>query len=223
MGDSAWESIYSNGKHINSWPWSDVISLFHRYSYLFPRTEKLTVMELGPGTGNNFPFFSSLGIDYFGIEQSETAVEIIHSKWPELIGKVSTGDFTDIAFSPDSFDLVLDRASVTHASTEEITATVSSTFTSLKPGGLYVGVDWFSTSHGSFGKGAARLDENTEQDFFSGQFQNLGKVHFSDSEHIISLFEKFEMLELSEKVIQHNPNPDQKEIFASWNFVARKP
>ena len=71
MSTNEWEKTYTSGKHVNSWPWSDLVSLYFRYQKLLgPFDSGPKVLELGPGTGNNFPFWRSLRADYFGIELS---------------------------------------------------------------------------------------------------------------------------------------------------------
>ena len=229
MGDFSWEHIYSEGKHNNRWPWSDLVSLFFRYQEILnpttspaPQT-RLRVLELGSGTGNNIAFWKSVGADYFAIEQSPTAVRKALEKFPDLQDNIAVGDFSDFAFSDKEFDIVCDRAAVTHGSTREISETIGAANKALRKGGLFFGVDWFSMNHSDYLLPTAVIDQHTKSDFASGQFVGVGKVHFSDREHLLQLFKDFLILELDEKVItRHYPEIDEHH-FASWNVVARKP
>ena len=64
-------------------------------------------------------------------------------------------------------------------------------------------------------------DIYTRENFNSGQFQNVGNVHFSDELHLRSLFSSFDIISLDEKVINiFEPNNNHQ--FASWNIVAKK-
>jgi SAM-dependent methyltransferase len=225
MIDNAWEETYSSGRHINSWPWSDLISLYFRNRgeilSLKPKTP-MSVLELGPGTGNNIPFWKSINTDYFAIEQSSAAIEFCLEKFPELVNNIWPGDFSIFPLKEGTFDLVCDRASITHGTTMDIRSSLSNTLRGLKAGGLFIGVDWFSTSHSDFALPASNIDSNTRSNFMSGQFVGLGKVHFSDQNHLLDLFKDFEILELNEKLVSKNYPKDNPHQFASWNIVARK-
>ena len=73
MIENPWELTYKKGMHINSWPWSDLVSLVNKYAKS-DQNSKIKILELGCGTGNNIPFLSSLG-QYWGVDFSGTAVE----------------------------------------------------------------------------------------------------------------------------------------------------
>jgi len=95
------------------------------------------VLELGCGAGANIPLFLALGIEYFAIEGSPTIVAQLHERYPELANQIVVGDFTaEQSFSGD-FDLIIDRASVTHNNTSAIKSALGMAYKALKPGGTY--------------------------------------------------------------------------------------
>ena len=60
--DNSWEtSIYSKGKHINSYPYGELVSVFfNSLKYLktgIKTKEEMKILELGCGAGNNLWFF----------------------------------------------------------------------------------------------------------------------------------------------------------------------
>lgn len=58
MGFSTeWEQTYKSNAQLSVWPWSEVISLTHRFCDL---NKDLIVLELGCGAGANIPYFMSL-------------------------------------------------------------------------------------------------------------------------------------------------------------------
>lgn len=219
-----WETTYSSGKHANSWPWSDLVSMyFHYRKFLNLPDSYPKVLELGTGTGNNFPFWRSLEADYFGIEFSASAVTICLDRFPELQNRLQTGDFSSLESAHESSDVICDRASVTHCGNFDIQNVILNSLNSLKRGGLYLGVDWFSKNHSDYLAPSTHIDENTRSDFMTGQFVGIGQVHFADRDEMLSIFEDFEILELTEKIVtSHYPDRDTHQ-FASWNIVARKP
>ena len=201
------------------WPWSDMVSYVMRYAR--PTGPGFRVLELGCGAGANIPFFLSLGVEYFGIEGSPAIVEKLKERYPALKDNIVAADFTlGIPFDGE-FDLVVDRASLTHNATVAIVRCLDAVHAKLKPGGKYVGVDWFSTAYSDYRKGIAAEDEFTRTGYREGSFVDVGRVHFSDKSHLIDLFNQFEMMVLEHKIIQREI-PDDGWHFASWNLVVRK-
>lgn len=216
-----WEETYKTGAQNSVWPWSEVVSMF--YHYFKGDSSKLKVLELGCGAGANIPFFESLGISYFGIEGSRTQVDRLSQKY---IGNhnitVVEGDFSNEIPFDEEFDLILDRAAVTHNSTEGIRNTLRIADGKLKAGGYYFGIGWFSVHFDVFSDESLKyeiIDPNTKV-FHSGYYSGLGNVHFSDEKHIHDLFKGMDIVECYEK-IETWRIPSNKKT-ARWNFVAQK-
>ena len=114
-----WEKIYSEAKHQSIWPWSELISLVMRYAvplYKFG----FNVLELGCGAGANIPFFLSLNASYHGIDISKTVIDQLHVRWPELKEQIISTDFCKEVPFDSTFDLVVDRGSLTHNDSNSI-------------------------------------------------------------------------------------------------------
>jgi SAM-dependent methyltransferase len=218
-----WDEIYINKEQLASWPWSDLVSLVFRHCKDLI-THSGAVLELGCGAGPNIPFIQALGMDYYAIEGSATIVNSLHEKYKDLQDKVQVGDFTNV----DSFtripdiDIIIDRAAVTHNNLTAIKQTLDNSFNALKSGGCFIGIDWFSTQHSDFKMGKQSGDQYTRTDIETGRFKNVGNVHFSSEEHIRFLFSDFDILHLSEKVINSYEPLTNRHQFATWNIVARK-
>jgi SAM-dependent methyltransferase len=214
-----WEEIYSEGKQIVQWPWSDLISYVMRYGDI---KKGFKILELGSGTGANIPFFLSLGVDYYGIEQSQTAVDYILSKYPNV--NVRVGDFCrEINYNVE-FDLICDRAAVTHNTTEDIKKCLELVHNKLKINGKYIGIDWFSIQHSDYNPEDNYFIDYTNDiyscfNFQKGQFKDVGIVHFSSERHLKELLSKFNIRALQEKII-YNIIPNN--TVASFNFVVQK-
>jgi SAM-dependent methyltransferase len=219
---SEWDDEYKRRLQLTSWPWSDLVSLINRNCKGVIKTGGV-IFELGCGTGPNIPFFQSLGLDYYGVEGSETVVNSLQKKFPELVNNITHGDFTNkLSYShlPD-IDVVVDRAALTHNNLLAINCALENILDALKSGGYFIGIDWFSSKHSDFELGREGRDKNTRINIEKGQFKGLGNVHFSDEKHLRSLFSGFDIISLDEKVI-HSYELQKNHKFASWNIVARK-
>ena len=109
MLNQKWESVYSRGEQLNSWPFTDLVSLFMRHKPQLIRNKQhhgpMRVLELGFGAGNNIEFFQSQGIEYNGIEFSETAYNVVLQKFPQLDrNNFKLGSFTETKNYEDGFD-----------------------------------------------------------------------------------------------------------------------
>lgn len=216
-----WDERYTASSHLSVWPWSDVVSLVHRHCRPLI-AGRGRVLELGCGAGANIPLFRALNVEYFGIDGSPTIVKQLQDRYRDTTVKIVCGDFTVDQNLGAKFDLVLDRASVTHNNTASIARALRIAFDSLNEGGLFIGVDWFSKNHTDFLSGDQIDDEYTRCHHADGPFAGVGKVHFSDELHMRDLFHDFEVIYMEEKLIRRCEPKGNYQI-AAWNIVARKP
>jgi SAM-dependent methyltransferase len=180
----AWEQIYANGQHANRHPFSDLVSLVHRHLALLPPGAE--VLELGCGYGSNIPIFSNLGFTYSGIEGARTAHD--HATAHNPGANILCGDFTQpLPFVSQRFDLVVDRSALTH-NKELIGAVVEEIHRVLKPGGLFIGTDFFSKNHGLWAL-ASRPDAE----------KRFHLALFTDAGGLANIFARFELLYLARK------------------------
>jgi SAM-dependent methyltransferase len=212
-----WDERYQENTHMSIWPWSDLVSLVMRHK---PQEENFKVLELGCGAGANIPLFASLGANYYAVEGSKTIVKKLHQQYPQFKGNIVSGDFTkDI---PDEkFDLIVDRAALTHNDERAIIECIDVCYQQLEIGGKFIGIDWFSTDYPEFKKGNEAGDVWTKNNFKEGNFADVGKVHFSDKAHLLELFKKFKILNMTHRVSTEEI-PNSYKGLAIWNFVAEK-
>ena len=213
-----WEVAFRNGEHDSRWPWSDLVSLFMRHASRVCKNGRL--LEIGCGAGANIPFLQTTGAQYHAIEGSGSAAQKARQRFPALADDIVTGDFiTEIPFS-GLFDVVVDRAAMTHNNEQAIRSGIEKLSSCLRSGGIYIGIDWFSTRHSGFLLGEQAEDGWTRKDIANGPFANVGRVHFSDEAHLRALFAGWEWLALEEK--QTCCLLPQPMLLSSWNFVLRK-
>ena len=213
-----WDARYRDNTHLAVWPWSDQVSLVNRHCRPAPGSR---VLELGCGAGANVPFFRSLNLQYYGVDGSTTIVERLKERFPEMAARFAAADFcVELPFTVD-FDLIVDRAAVTHNDAQAIESALDVAWHAMKPGAHYVGVDWFSTSYSEFRRGEPGSDPHTRSNYRDGPFAGTGRVHFSDENHLRTLFRRFQLLLLEEKQV-HPAMPAGAGRFGAWNLVARR-
>ena len=217
-----WETLYAGGAHFIEWPWSNVITWVTRFQNT--KSEETRVIELGCGTGTNAPFFFAKSMDYAAIDGSGSAIHAARERFPDRRDRFAVADFTKEIPYPGTFDLIVERAAVSHNPTEDIRRCLGLAFERLKPGGHYIGLDWFSTAHSEYNGGQQLGDAytRTAYDGDSFAFANCGTVHFSDEDHLTDLFSAFEIV-----FLQHNARthmiPDRGYNLATWDIVAKRP
>lgn len=217
-----WDDLYRANTHLSTWPWSDLVSYVHRYAK--PSAGFKRVLELGCGAGANIPFFVKLCVDYCAVEGSPAIVERVLTTYPELRGKIIVADFTRSIPFDGPFDLVVDRISLAHNTTDAMDRTLKMIFNLLRNGGKFIGIDWFSDQHQDATLGEL-VDSHTRRNFpSSSHLAGTGKVHFCDREHLVNLLEGtgFRIERLEHKLNQVFV-PENAGQLGWWNFVAVKP
>jgi len=214
-----WEQTYKAGAHISVWPWSDLVSLVMRHSR--PKSSDFRVLELGFGAGANIRLFEELGVLFYGMDGSPSVVQRVSERFPQLKDRLIAGDFTkEIPFSGE-FDLIVDRGSITCNPTQDIERCLKMLHAKLRTGGVFIGVDWISSEHSDRQIGTKTDDDFTYKLFPHGQYAGIGKLHFSDETHLLSLFKEFELIFLDHKTTKvHFPKANHQ--LATWNIVVRK-
>ena len=169
------KSIYRMQK--TEWPWTNMISLVKKFNIKRKNNSKIKVLEIGCGSGNNIPFFLKEKYDYFAIDKNKIWVNNIKTKFPKITKKIFFGNFITKKL-PIKFDLVIDRCSMTHNNHKDILIGVENIRSHLKRGGLYIGVDWWSTKHSDF---QVKLNKNkfyNAKKFVKGDFAGVSGAFF---------------------------------------------
>lgn len=218
-----WEKAYSSGRHLSLFPWTDLVILVNKFAHpsVFEKSHP-KVLEIGCGAGANISFLKNIGFEYHGIDGSDTAINLCRDRFPDIKNNLIKGDFSESFKFEKKFDLIVDRASLTHNTTITIKNILSLIENSLTEDGKYVGVTLFSTEHPQFLKGIPIKDDKyTKTKYLQGPFNEIGNVHFFNLDHIESLFLNFS--------IEHLEHIEKKTIIgniedttAFWNIVVSK-
>ena len=211
--DKNWEkSVYSKRIQLNQFPFDWVVSSTKRY--VKKNFRNLSVVELGCGTGNNLTFFEKLKFKRIvGIEGSKTAVNIARKRFKKNKKiKFFLGDFVNAKFEKRSFDLCIDRGSITHNSKKDIFEIVENIHSFLKPGGFLFS-SLFSSEH------YANKKKNVSFKKEINSTEGLVTSFFNKNE-IKKLFKKFKIISfLHEK---KSENIGKRKNICWWYIVLKK-
>ena len=176
--DPIWESKYSAG-HVQRYPWDVVVSFVFRNTPKDRPPSEIKIMEIGFGTAPNLWFAAREGFQVFGVEGSKSAVNLAREKFKSegLQGDLRVGDFTNLPFENDAFDLIIDRASVVCVGLQGHKQAVAEVHRCLRKGGRFLH-NVYGDTHSSLRSGSAEGD-GLIGNIFSGTLVEAGKIHFS--------------------------------------------
>lgn len=217
--DEAWQRTYAQGRQLNKYPWSDVVSFVFRNKPDRPPAE-VSILEVGCGSGPNLQFLAAEGFRAFGVDASAAAVGVATERLAArgLTAEVTVGDFAALPFADASMDLVIDRAALTHADAPAIARAVDEIGRVLKPGGAFLFTP-FADSHAGFAQG--KLDRNgTSTDIAATHLAGFQVTFFSHKD-IAGLFGTgWRLVQCVRR--EEADLLDPANLFASWIVVARK-
>ncbi len=201
--DENWESgIYLKGKQLNKYPFDLVVSLVARNFFSVPKEKrnKIKVLDLGCGAGNNAKFLAENGFNVYGIDGSKIAIKICKERFKEwnLKGNFIQGDFLKLPYKNNFFNLIIDRESLYANKFSDIKNIINKIYQKLERNGLFISFI-YSSYHPDreFGK---EIEPNTYCNFKKGSFYKAGKAHFVDVKEIYELYSKFKI----ESIMRHS-------------------
>jgi cyclopropane fatty-acyl-phospholipid synthase-like methyltransferase len=216
-----WENIYKKKKQIVNWPFSDLVSLFTRFSNF--KKKNISVLELGCGAAPNANFFLSKKINYVGIDFSKSIIKQVSEKFKKNKNiKFYCLDISKPIKFKKKFDYIIDRGSITHLSEKQLSQCIHNIFINLKNQGLFFSIDLFSTNHSIFKRGSC-YDSYYTRIFNKkkDRYYNCGKINFFSKKRIINFFgKKFKIIELVEKNFVNHTKKNERSSF--WQVVFKK-
>jgi 2-polyprenyl-3-methyl-5-hydroxy-6-metoxy-1,4-benzoquinol methylase len=217
--DDIWNDIYSAGEQLNRYPWSSVVSfLFRFYPREKPRSS-VKILEIGCGAGNNIWCAAREGFDVTGIDASEPAIQYAKMRFEEegLSARLDVGSCRSLPYEKDEFDIVIERAALTHVPKPVAFDAVREVARVLRPGGYFYS-EIFSdrtSTEGCENEAGLVIDAK-------GPLSNVGQIAFYSKSEILQLLgREFSMLELvhaefAKHVASH------VEIIGNWSLVAQR-
>jgi SAM-dependent methyltransferase len=188
--DQKWEEIYAENRNNAKYPYDLVISIIKR---MYPgHVNRLKILDLGCGSGNHMDFLWEQGFSVYGIDGSKTAIRLLSKKEPNVI----CGDFLDMPYEPEFFDVILDHHSIYANSLEDIVKIIANCHKILKSKGKIIS---FMYSSGTFETTANLIDSDV---------------------HLFNLFTEFNLIECAKhSCLGHKYIP----CYSEYIFIGEKP
>ncbi len=183
-----WESIYSDGKALNRYPFDSVVQFIYRnYPRSKPRSET-KILEIGCGAGNNLWFAAREGFTVSGVDGSPSAIEYARKRFAEegLSADLRVADFIRLPFEADTFDFVIDRAALTCSTFSDARRTIAEVRRVLARGGKFYFTP-YSDRHSSFASGRTGEDGRTV-DISGGTLTGIGPITFYGKRDVLGMF-----------------------------------
>ena len=183
-----WQNIFEN-KEWGKYPSETLIRFIARNFYNVSDRKAINILELGLGTGTNLWFCAREGFTVSGIEWSKAGVDRFLKRMDneglkDRIKDIKIGDYYTMLdeFEDESFDAIIDVASLCCNDFEKTRAIFLKSLTKLKKGGK------FYSSH--IAKGILGFDESLGEYYEpkEGIYQHVGKLRFEDEQSIAMLF-----------------------------------
>ncbi len=177
--DPTWETdIYSQGRCLNKQPYDIVVQFVFRH---FPRNRArhtVRILEIGCGAGNNLLFAAAEGFQVTGLDGSRSAVEHARRRFAQsgLQAELHVGDFTQLPFADESFDLAIDRGALVCTSLGSGRRAAAEVRRVLKPGGKFL-FNPYSAAHTSASSGTP-VDDGLVIDIDRGSLVSCGQLCF---------------------------------------------
>lgn len=219
--DPVWEQKYSAG-HRQGYPWDQVVSFVLRHAPRDRPRRDVSILEVGCGTGSNLWFLASEGFTAAGIDASPSAIATAKARMDaeSLPVSLHVGSFTALPFPDQSFDMAVDRSSLTCVGFSNARLALAEICRTLKPGGL-LQFNPYSAAHGSLLTGNPAGD-GLVTNMTGGTLAGCGQICFySRQEALDVLGDGFEVEECRHLLLVDEDRPPET-THAEWRIIAQK-
>ncbi|MEL6585655.1 MAG: class I SAM-dependent methyltransferase [Pseudomonadota bacterium] len=216
--DSTWDEIYGAGEQLNLYPFSSIVTFLFRHRPRDKDRADTKVLEIGCGAGNNLWFAAREGFDVTGLDASPPALAFARKRFEAegLQGQFLQGDFTELPFADNSFDIILERAAVSQAPKPAARQAVAECARVLRPGGCMYAEIYSdrATTRGTPIDGGLLVDTD-------GPYAGVGQIAFYSQSEIRGLFDGLLDIEGLDHTETISMVRKPYEVYASWAVTAR--
>lgn len=217
--DSTWDQVFRD-RPWGKYPGEDLIRFIARNFYQEPDRSAVKILEVGCGTGANLWYLAREGFSCFGIDGSQTAIEIAKDRldtevagWP---GELRCGDIINLPYEDDQFDAVVDIEALSCNSFDDSKRIYAEMQRVLKPGGKLYSRTF---ACGTFGEGTGEHVGRNAYKPSQGPLSDIGLVRFTAEDEIAELVEGMKLIDIDLKI----PSAKPQAMIKEWMIQAEKP
>ena len=217
--DPSWEALFQT-RGWGKYPSESLIRFIASNFYSSERSN-IRILELGCGPGANLWFCAREGFQVFGIDGSNSAIELcrdrLDTEVPGWTGDLLVGDVLNSSFIENNFDCIIDNQCLSCLDLKSASSAISQAYKLLRPDGLLYSRTF---ARGSYGDGTGKQIDPFTYVCSEGPTKDLGPCRFSTPDLISSLFCDLKLLSLDTLDWTHSNRSHQiKELIA----IFRKP
>ena len=217
--DPVWNEIYERGEQLNLYPYSSIVSFLFSYGKKLDREVPVKVLEIGCGSGNNLWCAAREGFEVTGLDASEHAINFASKRFQDegLSGSFLVGDFSELPFNSETFDIVIERAALSQSPKPIAELAVKEVKRVLTKDGLFH-AEIYSDRATTRGKTLAGGMIKTEH----GPYAGVGQMSLYSKNELYNLFDSNFILEEVLHTESFDVTQKPYEVFARWQIRARK-
>lgn len=144
---NAWHKLFESPKWILMNPADEIVQFYFKYidspSRQLKARDSLRIKkihDLGCGGGRHIFYFAELGFNVTGSDLSTNAIEFARKELEarQLEAELVVCPMTDLPFKDNEFDVTISRATIFHATLQDLKKTVYEMARTTKQGGLFL-------------------------------------------------------------------------------------
>lgn len=216
-----WDKIFTQ-REPSSYPFDNVVSfVFRNFPKNKPRN-KINILEVGCGGGNNMLFLAQEGFNAYGIDGSKNALDIAKKRF-SLMGLDATfihGDFTNLPFQEGFFDLVIDRGAICCVDKTAAIKAIEQIHNVLLKNGKFL-FNPYGDQHTSCTTGIEGTNGITTG-IKNGTLVNVGDISFYNKDELFKIFTPDKWLIKSMRMKHFSELSIEKELHEEYELNIQK-
>jgi len=202
--DKNWDLVWK--RRIGAlYPNEELVRFIARY-YGGKKVGSFKALDLGCGAGNHCVFLAKEGFNTFGCDGSAVALETAKGRlaFEGLSAALVESDLTKLPYKSNSFDLVIDIASIQHNDFKSIYKIYGEIYRVLKSNGRLF--SWVRSSKDYLYKHGNKVESHTYTNINEGDLTGAGVTHFFHPDEINFMLKYFNDVRFN--MIKREVQPD---------------
>ncbi|HBE77705.1 MAG TPA: class I SAM-dependent methyltransferase [Firmicutes bacterium] len=202
--DPVWESIFREREHWGMYPPLELVRFIAGNYYSVADRSKIKILELGCGPGGGPSWYIAReGFSYTGIDGSPTAIEKAKQRFAQedLQGDFILGYFHQLPWDAETFDCVIDVASLQQNSEADAAQVLKEVYRVIKTGGKHFSL---LSKSGCWGDDGIRIDQTTVKNVTEGPYADMGVTRFATKESLEKQYADFKNVQFEYSIRSMN-------------------